>query len=257
MVELLQNKNSATRFQIMIEIAASGPHVRQKSIAAKLGISPQAVSDYIHQLAKEGLVDTTDRSLFRVNVKGVNWMLKVLRELNDYVSEATQAVTHITVCAAIAADDLDEGQAVGLKMSGGLLVATRTLKGGARGVTVSSVKRGEDVGVSNIEGIVDLTRGKVTILEVPVVQEGGSRRADLKKLKAQLAINRHVGAIGIEALAALRRAGVDPRYLFGVAEAAVEQARCGLSFLVVCSSDAVSGLMKKLQENDIDYDVIA
>ena len=36
MVEILHNKNSATRFQILVEIAASGPGIKQKSIAAKL-----------------------------------------------------------------------------------------------------------------------------------------------------------------------------------------------------------------------------
>ena len=41
MVEILQNKNSATRFQILVEIAASGPNIQQKSIAAKLDVTPQ------------------------------------------------------------------------------------------------------------------------------------------------------------------------------------------------------------------------
>jgi putative transcriptional regulator len=42
MVEILQNKNSATRFQILVEIAASGPNIQQKDIATKLGVTPQA-----------------------------------------------------------------------------------------------------------------------------------------------------------------------------------------------------------------------
>lgn len=241
----------------MVEIAASGPNVHQKSIAAKLGVSPQAISDYIQQLAKEELIETMDRSSYRVSVRGVNWLLKMLRELRDYVSEAARAVTNITVCAAVAESNLVPGQAVGLKMKDGLLFATAKLEGGARGITVTSAKQGEDVGISNIEGLVDLTRGKVTILEVPIIQEGGSRQADLKQLKAHLAKNRQVGAIGIEAVATLRRAGVEPHYLFGVAEAAIEEARCGLSFLVVCTSDAISGLIKKLQENNLDYEIIS
>ncbi|MDP2729178.1 MAG: winged helix-turn-helix transcriptional regulator, partial [Dehalococcoidales bacterium] len=84
MVELLQNKNSATRFQIMLEIAASRQNIHQKDIAAKLGVSPQAISDYIQQLTNEELIEIVDRSAYKVSVKGVNWMLKMLREINDY-----------------------------------------------------------------------------------------------------------------------------------------------------------------------------
>ena len=122
MVEILQNKNSATRFQILIEIADSGPAIQQKSIAAKLGITPQAISDYIHQLLDEELVISTGRSTYKVSTTGVNWMLKVLRELHDYVSLVQQAVTNITTCAAIAEYDISLGQSVGLKMKGGLLL---------------------------------------------------------------------------------------------------------------------------------------
>lgn len=192
MPQILQNKNSATRFQIMVEIASSGPNIQQRSIAAKLGVSPQAISDYIKQLASEALIDTIDRSSYRVSVKGVNWMLKMLRELNDYAAEATQAVTNITVCAALAENDLNQGQAVGLKMKDGLLYAAAKLETGARGIAVSGAKQGEDVGVTSVEGVVELTRGKVMVLEVPTIQEGGSRQTDLNQLRVQLAKNRQV-----------------------------------------------------------------
>lgn len=257
MVELLQNKKSATRFQIVVEIAASGQNVHQKDIAAKLGVSPQAISDYVQQLTKEELIEIVDRSAYKVSVKGVNWMLKMLREINDYISEAAQAVTNITICAVIAECDLSQGQAVGLKMKNGLLFATTEVDDGARGITVTAAKQGEDVGISNIEGLVEFTKGKVTVMEVPSIQEGGSRQADLKQLKAQLSRNQPVGAIGIEALASLRREGIEPRYLFGVAETAIEQATCGLSFLIVCTADAISGLIKKLQESKVDYEIIS
>jgi putative transcriptional regulator len=119
-IEILQNKNSATRFQILVEIADSGPGIQQKSIAGKLGVTPQAISDYIRQLVNDGLVLSTGRSQYKVSAKGVNWMLKVLRELRSYGSLVEQAVTNITVCAAIAEDDIQPGQDVGLKMKDGL-----------------------------------------------------------------------------------------------------------------------------------------
>ena len=256
MVEILQNKNSATRFQILVEIAASGPTIQQKSIAVKLGVTPQAISDYIRQLMEEELVISTGRAHYRVSTKGVNWMLRVLRELRGYASLVEQAVTNITVCAAIAECDINRGQAVGLKMKNGLLFATSQADGGARGMAVSSVSQGEDVDVSNIEGLVELTRGKVTILQVPSIQKGGSRQVELELLRAQVANNQQVGAIGIEALISLRRVDIEPRYLYGVTEAAIEAAQCGLSFIIVCTDDAIHGLIKRLQEAQLNYELI-
>jgi putative transcriptional regulator len=256
MVEILQNKNSATRFQILVEIAASGPSIQQKSIAVKLGVTPQAISDYIHQLVKEDLVVSTGRSHYRVSTKGVNWMLKVLRELRSYASVVEQAVTNITVCAAIAECDTNRGQAVGLKMKNGLLFATSQTNGGARGIAVSSVSQGDDVDVSNIEGLVELATGRVTILQVPGIQKGGSRQVDLELLRTQVTNNQQVGAIGIEALLSLRRVDIEPRYLYGVTEAAIEAAQCGLSFIIVCTDDAIPGLTKRLQEEGLNYELI-
>jgi putative transcriptional regulator len=76
MVEILQNKNAATRFQILVEIAASGPNIQQKNIAARLGVTPQAISNYIQQLVEDDLIVSTGRSHYRVGTKGVNWILK-------------------------------------------------------------------------------------------------------------------------------------------------------------------------------------
>ncbi len=256
MVEILQNKNASTRFQILVEIAASGPGIQQKGIAAKLGITPQAVSEYIHQLVNEDLVIATGRANYSISTRGVNWMIKVLRELRSYGSRVEQAITNITVCAAIAEIDINQGQAVGLKMMDGLLYATSQINVGARGTAVSSVRKGEDVDVSNIEGLVELVSGRITIFQVPAIQKGGSRQVDLEMLKERVTGNEQVGAIGIEALITLRRIDIEPRYLYGVTEAAIEAARCGLSFVIVCTDDAISGLLKRLQEEDLNYQII-
>ena len=50
MVEILRNKNLATKFQILAEIANGSPNMQQRDIAAKLGVTPQAISDYMGQL---------------------------------------------------------------------------------------------------------------------------------------------------------------------------------------------------------------
>ncbi|MBM3119564.1 MAG: winged helix-turn-helix transcriptional regulator [Chloroflexi bacterium] len=255
MVEILRDKSLATRFQIMVEIADGGPDIQQKKIAARLGVTPQAVSEHIRRLVDDGLVISTSRSSYRVSTHGVNWMLEVLRGLQDYASFVQQAVTNITVCAAIAESNITHGQRVGLKMKDGLLFATTQTDVEARGTAVSSAKQGEDVGITEIEGLIALTRGKVTILQVPAIQKGGVRRVNLKCLQAHIDKSQRVAALGIEALVALRKAGIEPHYLYGVTEAIVEAAHCGLSSTIACTSDNISNLIRRLEEENLDYQI--
>jgi putative transcriptional regulator len=138
-------------------------------------------------------------------------------------------------------------------MKEGLLFATDALRKAAKGLAVSNARKGEDVGISNIEGIVPLEIGEVTILRVPGIQRGGSRNIDVARLKKELSNKELVGTIGIEALIALRRIGIEPDYLYGVTEAAIEAAHSGLSFRILCTDDAVPDLLKRLEEENLSY----
>ncbi len=183
MVEILRNKNLATKFQILAEIANSGPHVQQRDIAKKLEVTPQAISDYIGQLVKDGLLNVDKHAKYKVTNEGINWIIKVLKELKDYSDYIVEAVTNISVSTAMAESPLLKGQPVGLEMKNGLLVATGKIGSGARGVAFSNAQAEEDVGIKNIEGIIELKAGKVTILKVPSTQRGGSRMVDVERVK--------------------------------------------------------------------------
>ncbi|GAI54332.1 unnamed protein product [marine sediment metagenome] len=69
MVEILRNKNAATRFQILVEIAAMQPNIQQRDIAKTLNVTPQAVSDYVKQLLKDGLLISRGRSRYQVSTE--------------------------------------------------------------------------------------------------------------------------------------------------------------------------------------------
>ncbi len=260
MPQILRNKNLATKFQILVEVAANQPNVQQKYVAQKLGVSSQAVSEYINELVKDGWLVSDGRSRYRVTRDGVNWILNAFRELREYSTFVEKAVTNIAVCAAVADCDLSAGQAVALKMKDGLLYATdavgKAARGkAARGTAIADARKGEDVGVSNIEGIVELAMGKVTVLAVPDIQGGGSKSTDPAALKRVLGKKGPIGAIGIEALTALRGIGVEPHYFYGVSEAAIEAAQSGLSFLIVCAHDQVPHLLARLREENVDYEL--
>jgi putative transcriptional regulator len=256
MTRILQDKATATKLQILIEIAAGQPDIQQKDIAKRLEITPQWVSEYILKFVEDGLVTTEGRSKYRVTAEGVDWLLKMLRELRDYFSVAEKIVRNIAVCAAVADVGLAKGQPVGLLMKDGLLHADTFSRQNAKGIAVTDAKAGEDIGISNIDGIVDLEIGKITVLKIPSIQRGGSKSVDLVRLGKEVSGERIVGAIGIESLIALKRIGVEPQYSHGTKEAIVKAAQSGLSSVVVCVDEEIPDLLLALGEKHLGYKLL-
>ncbi len=255
MIEVLRNKNVTTKFQTLVEIASSGPNIQQRDIARSLEITPQAVSDYIGQLIEEKMLVSEGRSSYRITNEGVNWIIKMLRELGEYTEYVQRAVNDISICAAIAESDLEQGQKVGLNMKGGLLVATSQPTNEATGVAAGSARAGEDVGITAIEGIVPLQIGKVTILKVPGVPQGGSKSVDPGRLRKYLENSVFTVSLGLESFVLLNKAGIDfCRY--GAYEATVDAARSGIDPLVVCVENETSGLIARLEKEKITYEIV-
>ena len=203
MAQILKSKNLATKFQIMLEIAANQPNIQQKDIAPRLGITSQAISEHMKELIKDGWISTQGRSRYRVTREGVDWMLQMSRQLHSYAWFVSKVVADIVTSTAIADSDLSVGQPVSLYMKDGLLFASDVINAkGAKGIAVTEAKKGQDVGIRNIEGVIKLETAKVTIGKVPNVQDGGSRSTDLARLEREVKEVRLVGAMGTEALIA-------------------------------------------------------
>ncbi|MFA4835135.1 MAG: winged helix-turn-helix transcriptional regulator [Dehalococcoidia bacterium] len=256
MAQTLQNKNLATKFQILAEIAAHQPNIQQKLIAPKIGVTPQAVSEYIKELLRDGFIISDGRSRYTVTKEGVDWVLQMTRELQDYSAFVRKAITNATVCAALAEDDISRSEEVGLQMKDGILYASARVGKQAKGISVSDARAGEDIGVANIEGIVALEIGKITVLKIPGIERGGSAKTDIKKLRQEILPDVLVGAIGIEALSALKKIGIVPHHFYGVKEAVVEAAYSGLSSAVVCVDGYLSSLVQKLENENLDYRIV-
>jgi putative transcriptional regulator len=255
MIEVLRNKNLTTKFQILAEIADNGPDIQQREIAAKLDITPQAVSDYISQLIRDNFLVSEGRSTYKVTNEGINWVIKELKDLNSYSISIQRAVNNISVCAAIAEEDLVKGQKVGLRMKDGLLFASGAVLNGATGITCSGASAGGDIGITEITGIVALETGKVVILKIPGIERGGSAKINFDMLNKHVRGRQIVGSVGLEAYAALSRIDID-FYQFGAVEAAIESAKCGLNPVVVCVETEIAGLVTRLEQERIFYELL-
>jgi putative transcriptional regulator len=175
--------------------------------------------------------------------------------LANYNIFVQRAVNNISVCAALAEDELKKSQRVGIKMKDGLLYASPDINDEAKGVTISGAKPGEDVGICNIDGIVPLDIGGVTIIKVPGIERGGSRKVDYNMLKKSAKDSPLIISLGLESYVALRKTGVE-FYRYGAAEAAIESSRSGLNPLVVCTENETSELINRLEKEKIRYRLI-
>jgi putative transcriptional regulator len=253
---ILRSKKESTKFQILVEISAHQPDVRQREIAEKIGITPQAVSEYIKDLVSEGLLFSDGRVRYRVTKKGVDWVLEKAIELKKYSHYIMEdVISHISVATAIARGRFDKGNRVALWMENGLLYA-RSGDGDVTGSTISAAEGGEDVGVTDLKGLIKFPPVSITICKVPRVERGGSRSVDLKDLRRQAKDKPYIAAIGVEALIALRKINIEPNILFGARESVVEAAFHGLSSLVVSVDEEVPSLLNRLEAEGLNYEVV-
>ena len=77
-----------------------------------------------------------------------------------------------------------------------------------------------------------------------------------RKLAADARGQAMIAAIGLEALVALRRAGITPAYFYGVTGAVIEAAQAGLNPFVACVADQVTALAQRLEKENLNYQIV-
>ena len=180
----LRDLKRNTELLIMIEILQA-PSVRLKDIADKLDITVQAVSQYVSEMKKEGLVADKGADL-RPTRKGMQITQEHFTGLKDQVDSILRRVSVIDRCIAIAGKTLEKGKAVGLVMEDGMLMAYPESKAASTGQALESAAEGDDVLVGQLEGIVDMDLGELLIVEAPAPLDGGSKSASIDRTRGKV-----------------------------------------------------------------------
>ncbi|ARS88702.1 MarR family transcriptional regulator [Natrarchaeobaculum aegyptiacum] len=257
MVDVLDNKRAATRFRILVQIAERQPAVSQGEIAEEVGVTSQAVSEYIRELVDDGLVEKEGRSRYRVTPEGVDWLFQAADDVRRFADHVTGDVLDaMSEAAYIATDDIEEGETVTLFVEDGLLHARPGDEGPATGVATTDAEAGTDVGVNSFEGVMDLEPGSVTVLQVPAVRSGGSRTIDSSLVTDHCEEADLVVAAGVEAVVACRAAGTEPAVPFAAGKIAAEGAERGLTVTALVTTDEVGRVTDTLREADVSYEVL-
>ncbi|MFB6104296.1 MAG: MarR family transcriptional regulator [Halobacteriaceae archaeon] len=258
MVDVLENQRTATRFRVLVEIADRQPAVSQSEIADAIGVTSQAVSEYIRELVDEGYVQMDGRSRYRITKEGVDWLLTQAGDVRRFAERVTDDVLGgVNEDAAIATGDIDEGEEVTLTMQQGLLHATPGGAGPATGVATTAATAGSEVGVTGFEGIIEIDPGRVTVSQVPPVRAGGSVAVDDEALAELCGEGSLVLAAGTEAVVALRRIDHPPAVTAAAGEVAAAAARRGVDVVVVVTADLVGQVTDPLRDAGTAYEVSA
>ena len=255
LTEILRSKSEATRFQILVEIAENQPAVRQQEIAAKLGVTPQAVSEYIRELVETDMVYAKGRGHYEVTRGGIEWVLTHAEALESYARHIRRdLIQQVSTWTALAAEDLNAGDTVGVYMRDGLLYASHTPQS-ATGTVTRDARAGEDVGVARLNGLIDHREGIIHVGKVPRIERGGSRNVRKDLLSDLVRSVQFVGAVGLEAVVALQAIGKPPDMFFGAREGVVEAAFHGLECALIIVDEEFTDFLKRLEGAGLTYTI--
>ena len=259
-MNLLRDKGEFTKFQILLEVMRNQPHVKQKDIGDALGITIQAISKYFKKLMKEGLLEAgSERADYRLTPKAIEKLREDMKNLDRYVTRIKNELKIERAWPAMATQPIKEGDEAGLIMKDGVLYAAAPNHPDAEafGIAATDASPGEDVSLKDLRGTVKLKRGKILIIKLPSIKEGGSRAVDLAKVHKfyeEFKPDR-IGVMGTVARSVLNKMGLKNDFEFGVTRAATMAALRGLNVFVLAAGRMANRVIEELERVNVDRSV--
>jgi putative transcriptional regulator len=247
-VQALRNKSLGTRLLLLHELLQRD-HGKLATIADALDITVQAVSEYMRKLEEEGLASFSNGA-YRPGTKGIQFLHDHFLELETWVRDSMRTLRIVQRTLALAGTPVAEGDAVGLFMENGRLVAKARADSPSKGVALTQATSGDAVLVGDLNGIVALKPGRITVLKVP--PPGQTSRATIDKVKAAAKKDEgaRVAALDAQGFALAARAGLRVEFEFGAAEAALDAAVKGCDVLAIGTEESAPLLVAKVEERN-------
>lgn len=256
--EVLRSKGELAKFQILVEVLKGQPHVKQKDIADAIGVTVQAVSKYFKKLVKEGLLETGEgRAYYKLTPKAQVKIKEYLTSIERYVNSIKRELKIERVWPALASQKISAGEKVGLVMRNGVLYAVpwAECRAKAYGIALNDAEGGEDVALTDLKGEIELETGKILIIKLPSIMEGGSRAVDINKISRLYEDFKpdRVGVMGTVGRAIVNKLGVKADIEFGITKASVMAALRGLKVLVLVVGRMVNRIIGEIELANSKY----
>ncbi len=244
---ILRDKSEITRMLILLELLKGRRKLRE--IAENIDITVQGVSEYLRWMERDGLVKNGE-----ITIKGMEFLTNALDELGDFLVKGNAIVRKVGVIEAVAGESIKKGDEVRLVMENGYIHAYRG-SGKSSGIAINSARKGEDLGVTNLAGLLNIKYGEITVYTMPSVEEGGTRKVSKDKIKKIIDKNpgAMVGACGVVAYLALKKAGAKIDFQFSAVNSAIDAHYRGISTLLFVSHMMLPHSLSTLEEKGVPY----
>lgn len=251
--KLLKDKGEFTKFQILFEVMRHQPHIKQKDIADKLGITIQAISKYFKKLAKEGYLEAgSERADYHLTPKGLVKLQEDIHGLENYMNEVKKDLKIEHAWPAIATQSVKAGEEVGLVMKEGIMytVPKDSPQAEAKGTALADAQTGDDLGLKELHGKVKVRHGRILIVKLPSIRRGGSRATDLVKIRAYIDEFKpdRIGVMGAVGRAVLAKVGCEADLEFGIGRSAAIAASRGLNVCVLVVGRMVNRMIEEIDQ---------
>ena len=261
----LRDKQVVTRTLLLLELA-TGPYTTLAPLAKRLETTVQTVSEYLRAMVVEGLV-AKRQGVYRPTQAGVAYLQEKFSLIRSFVTDQMGRLAIVDTTVAVAGAPIAAGQQVGLFMDRGRLVAHPGRSSPSSGIAIAAAPRGSEVGVRQLQGIVELMPAMLAVVALPTVHRGGSSSISIDRLREHLADvlvepALRTYCLGPVAEAVAARLGCPVLTDGAVTVAAIEVAARGVPVLVLLEESQLAPLLHALEdrnrasEHHIPYQVV-
>ena len=262
-MQVLRDLRAFTKLLILLEIKKQ-PRLKLRDLAMKLDVTVQGVSEYFKLMTNERLIERIAGEQ-RVTQNGVEFLHKNMTGLKKFIDENMHDLDIINVCTAFAAENLNSGDKVGLVMQNGELSAGKKLASRSKGTVLYQVKKGDEVAIFNLEGIIEFDYGKLTIIELPSSMSGGSIMVDNGKVHHFIKnkSNFKIAVFDLVGLNIIKKLNFQPDIQFSVFSGTIEAMQKGLNVILLITSDSLPNIISELEKlnsrtkEKLSYDIIS
>ncbi len=231
--------------QLMVLSGINEQKESYQEMARNLGLTLQGVLYHVKNLKNAGYLDENDK----ITPSGYNFLYNGLSDFASRISENLNQLNRELVWEAIAEDSIKKGQRVSIYMKDGYLRASSQLSGNAHGLSDRDAEGGSILGVTRIDGIIEIEFGLVEINVISSASNGA-----LDKTREKLENKKHdvkIGTIGEFAYYLLSGYRIDFEY--AALRSAYDAAIRGISSMIFVSESRFLFISSELSELSRKY----